>query len=57
MTDAERLDIGYLQIWLYTMRYYPLMPPDPKSNDELLAKPSHAIADKRVIYEMAELAH
>lgn len=55
-TDAERLDMGYLQIWLYAMRHYPLMPPDPKSDDELLAKPSRAIADKRAIYEMAELA-
>ncbi|KAG2016787.1 hypothetical protein GB937_005988 [Aspergillus fischeri] len=55
-TDAECLDIGYLQIWLYAMRHYPLMPPDPKSDDELLAKSSRAIADKRAIYEMAELA-
>jgi hypothetical protein len=55
-TDAERLDMGYLQIWLYAMRHYPLMPPDPKSDDELLAKSSRAIADKRAIYEMAELA-
>jgi hypothetical protein len=32
------------------------MPLDLKSDDELLAKSSRAIADKRVIYEMAELA-
>lgn len=55
-TDAERLDMGYLQIWLYAMRHYPLMPPDPKSDDDLLAKSSRAKADKRTIYEMAELA-
>ncbi|RHZ60740.1 DUF3723 domain-containing protein [Aspergillus thermomutatus] len=55
-TDAERLDMGYLQIWLYAMRHYPLMPPDPKSDDDLLAKSSRAKADKRAIYEMAELA-
>ncbi|KAF7164507.1 hypothetical protein CNMCM6106_001025 [Aspergillus hiratsukae] len=55
-TDAERLDMGYLQIWLYAMRHYLLMPPDPKSDDDLLAKSSRAKADKRAIYEMAELA-
>ncbi|KAH2609645.1 hypothetical protein KXW34_004883 [Aspergillus fumigatus] len=38
------------------MRHYPLMPLDLKSNDDLLAKSSRAKADKRVIYEMAELA-
>lgn len=56
VTDVERLNIGYLQIWLYAMRHYPLMPLDLKSNDDLLAKSSRAKADKRVIYEMAELA-
>lgn len=55
-TDVERLDVGYLQVWLYTMRHYPLMPPDPKNNDDLLAKPARAKADERAIYEMAELA-
>lgn len=55
-TDAERLDIVYLQVWLYAMRHYPLMPPQPKSDDDLFAKPSRAKADKRAIYEMAELA-
>lgn len=56
VTDVERLNIGYLQIWLYIMRHYPLMPLDLKSNDNLLVKLSCAKADKRVIYEMAELA-
>lgn len=37
-TDMERLDMGYLQVWLYTMRHYPLMPPDPKK-DDLVLKP------------------
>lgn len=37
------------------MQHYPLMPPDLKSNDKLLVKLSHAIADKRVIYKMAKL--
>ncbi|KAH2362976.1 hypothetical protein KXV98_004440 [Aspergillus fumigatus] len=55
-TDAERRDVGFEQIWLYTMRHYPLMPPDPKRDDELLAKSSRVIADKKAIYEMAEPA-
>lgn len=56
-TDMERLETGYLQIWLYAMRHYTLMPPDPKSDDELLAKSTRAKPDERAIYEMAELAH
>ncbi|ODM19123.1 hypothetical protein SI65_05740 [Aspergillus cristatus] len=56
-TDLGRLETGYLQVWLYTMRHYPLMPPDPKKDDDLLAKPACAKADERVIFEMAELAH
>lgn len=55
-TDMERLETGYLQVWLYAMRHYTLMPPDPKSEDDLLAKPSRAKPDQRAIYEMAELA-
>ncbi|GAA87890.1 hypothetical protein AKAW_06004 [Aspergillus luchuensis IFO 4308] len=55
-TDVERLNMGYLQVWLYAMRHYPLMPSDPKKVDDLLAKPIRAKADERAIYEMAELA-
>ncbi|KAI1829420.1 hypothetical protein DTO006G1_9636 [Penicillium roqueforti] len=55
-TDVERLEAGYLQVWLYAMRHYTLMPPDPKKEDDLLAKPSRAKPDQRAIYEMAELA-
>ncbi|RJE16775.1 hypothetical protein PHISCL_10888, partial [Aspergillus sclerotialis] len=54
--NTERLDLGYRQIWLYAMRHYPLMPPDPKSDDDLLAKPNRTKADERAIYDMAELA-
>jgi hypothetical protein len=54
---AEGLDKGYIQVWLYTMRHYPLMPLDLKKDDDLLAKPTHVIADKRAVYKMAELAH
>ncbi|PGG96174.1 hypothetical protein AJ79_09706 [Helicocarpus griseus UAMH5409] len=57
MGSMECLDLAYRQVWLYAMRHYPSMPPDPKSEDELLAKPNRAKADERVVYEMAELAH
>ncbi|KAJ5142480.1 uncharacterized protein N7515_001267 [Penicillium bovifimosum] len=55
-TDVERLETGYWQIWLYAMRHYTLMPPDPKKEDDLLAKSARAKPDQRAIYEMAELA-
>ncbi|KAJ5318586.1 hypothetical protein N7476_005006 [Penicillium atrosanguineum] len=55
-TDMGRLETAYLQVWLYSMRHYPLMPPDPKNDDELLAKPARAKPDERTIFEMAELA-
>lgn len=55
-TDMERLETAYLQMWLYAMRHYPLMPPDPKKDCNLLAKAARAKPDERAIYEMAELA-
>jgi hypothetical protein len=39
-TDMERLKTGYLQVWLYAMRHYTPMPPDPKKEDDLLEKPA-----------------
>jgi hypothetical protein len=56
-TEAECLEAGYQQLWLYAMRHYPLMPPDPKNTDDLMAKPTRASPDPRVIYDMAHLAH
>jgi hypothetical protein len=56
-TDMARLETGYVQVWLYAMRHYPLMPPDPKNEDDLLARPTRAKPDQRAIFEMAELAH
>ncbi|KAJ5974799.1 hypothetical protein N7481_008506 [Penicillium waksmanii] len=56
-TEAECLETGYQQVWLYAMRYYPLMPPDPKNTNDLLAKPSRAKPDPRAIYDMAHFAH
>ncbi|KAF5857601.1 hypothetical protein ETB97_005530 [Aspergillus alliaceus] len=55
--SLEQFDLGYRQVWLYTMRHYPWMPPDPKSSNSLLAKPTHAKADERAVYEMARLAY
>ncbi|KAL2374952.1 hypothetical protein RJZ57_000560 [Blastomyces gilchristii] len=55
--SKECLDLAYRQVWLYAMPHYPLMPPDLKSEDELLAKPNRVKADERAVYEMAELAY
>lgn len=44
-TEAECLETGYQQLWLYAMRHYPPVPPDPKNNDHLLAKPTRAKPD------------
>lgn len=57
VTRVEGLDKGYVQVWLYIMHYYPLMLLDLKKDDDLLAKPTCVIADKRAVYKMAELAH
>jgi hypothetical protein len=56
-TETECLETGYQQLWLYAMRHYPLMPPDPKNSDGLLANPTRAKPDPRAIYDMAHLAH
>ncbi|KAJ5185556.1 hypothetical protein N7472_010396 [Penicillium cf. griseofulvum] len=59
---ARRLVLGgYLESEedyseLYTIRYYTLIPPDLKKEDDLLAKLSRAKLDQRAIYEIAELA-
>ncbi|KAJ5976578.1 hypothetical protein N7481_010285 [Penicillium waksmanii] len=55
--ETECLETGYQQLWLYAMRHYPLMPPDPKNSDDLLANPTRAKPDPRAIYDMAHLAH
>ncbi|KAE8384351.1 hypothetical protein BDV23DRAFT_177126 [Aspergillus alliaceus] len=53
--STEHLDLSYRQVWLYTIQNYPLILPDPKSDNDLLAKPNQAKADKRAIYNIAEL--
>ncbi|KAJ6070728.1 hypothetical protein N7467_012047 [Penicillium canescens] len=55
--DIKSFELGYRQLWLYAMRNYFLMPRVSEKNDELLAKPDRAKADKKILYEMAELAH
>jgi hypothetical protein len=44
----ECLETGYLQMWLYAMKHYTLMPLDPKNDGELLAKSTCAESDDRV---------
>ncbi|QKX63179.1 uncharacterized protein TRUGW13939_10348 [Talaromyces rugulosus] len=50
------LDLAYRQVWLYAMRYYPLMPPEPKHKEDLLANQTQTKPDESTIHEMAELA-
>jgi hypothetical protein len=57
VSETECLETGYQQLWLYAMRHYPLMPPDPKNSDDLLANPTRAKPDPHAIYDMAHLAH
>ncbi|KAJ6020194.1 hypothetical protein N7522_000269 [Penicillium canescens] len=57
LEDIKSFELGYRQLWLYAMRNYFLMPRVSEKNDELLAKPDRAKADKKILYEMAELAH
>ena len=55
-SDADRLDLGYRQLWLYAMRHYKSMPPPARSEDELLVKRDRGELDERVLFEMAGLA-
>ncbi|RAH76682.1 hypothetical protein BO86DRAFT_383627 [Aspergillus japonicus CBS 114.51] len=57
MVSAQQFNFAYCQLWLYAMRHYPLMPPDPKKQNHHLAKPKLAPADQHAIYNMAQLAH
>jgi hypothetical protein len=57
LDDMKSLEICYRQVWLFAMRNYFLMPRVSDKHDELLAKPDRPRADKRTLYEMAELAH
>lgn len=50
-TNAECFGLGYRQIWLYAMRYYPDMPKDPTRKD-IVAKANRRKADKAVIYDI-----
>lgn len=55
-SDAERLDLGYRQLWLYTMRHYNSMPRPAKRKDGLLVKWDRGNIDERVVFKFAELA-
>ncbi|KAJ5463444.1 hypothetical protein N7475_008388 [Penicillium sp. IBT 31633x] len=55
--DFRGSGFPYLDLRLYVIRHYTLMPPDPKSDNELLAKLTRAKPDKRAIYEIAKLAY
>ncbi|EDN08229.1 predicted protein [Histoplasma mississippiense (nom. inval.)] len=54
-SPTQRAELGYRQLWLYTMRHYLKMPREPES-DDLVAKPGHEKADETALHEMAVLA-
>ncbi|GKZ39270.1 hypothetical protein AbraIFM66950_012193 [Aspergillus brasiliensis] len=57
VSPMEQFELGYRQVWLYTMRHYPLMPPDPKTDAKLFANSNRAEADEYTVCEMARLAY
>jgi hypothetical protein len=54
ISDAHRVELGYRQIWLYTMRHYRKMDKEPKNEDRVV-KPGEK-ADPAILYDMAALA-
>ncbi|GLA67536.1 hypothetical protein AtubIFM54640_010855 [Aspergillus tubingensis] len=57
VSPMEQFELGYRQVWLYAMRHYPLMPPDPKTDAKLFANSNRAKADEHTVCEMARLAY
>lgn len=53
--NVNHLELAYQQVWLYTMRHYPSISKDPKS-DDLLTRPANKKADETMIYKIAVLA-
>ena len=54
---ADRLDLGYRQLWLFAMRHYRDMPTEArKKGKDLLAKAGVENADEEVLSEFAALA-
>lgn len=56
VSSIEQFELGYRQVWLYAMRHFPLMPPDPKADTKLQANSNRAKADEHTVHEMARLA-
>ncbi|PTU22239.1 hypothetical protein P175DRAFT_0529274 [Aspergillus ochraceoroseus IBT 24754] len=57
VSPMEQFELGYRQVWLYAMRHYPLMPPDPKTDAKLFANSNRAKADEHTVCKMARLAY
>ncbi|KAJ5751347.1 hypothetical protein N7533_008375 [Penicillium manginii] len=53
---SDSFDIGYRQLWLYSVRNYHRMPPEPIKKSRLLATPNRGEADYHTVYNMAKLA-
>ncbi|GLA77815.1 hypothetical protein AtubIFM55763_010006 [Aspergillus tubingensis] len=57
VSPMEQFELGYRQVWLYAMRYYPLIPPDPKTDTKLFENSNCPKADEHTVCEMARLAY
>ncbi|KAJ5461024.1 uncharacterized protein N7458_002576 [Penicillium daleae] len=53
---ADRLDLGYRQLWLYTMRHYGSIPAPAKCDEELLVKRDRGEIDEHALFGLADLA-
>ncbi|KIM93530.1 hypothetical protein OIDMADRAFT_61463 [Oidiodendron maius Zn] len=55
--ENDRFKMGYQQLWLYTIRYYPELPPVPKkAKKDTLAKARSVRANKVTLYKFTDLA-
>lgn len=56
LNTCDSFDIGYRQLWLFSVRNYHRMPPEPIKKGRLLATPNRGEADYHTVYHMAKLA-
>ncbi|KAJ5643587.1 uncharacterized protein N7484_006094 [Penicillium longicatenatum] len=53
--EADPLEIGYRQLWLYAMRYYPQLSKKPQKKN-VAAKAERGVVDHMLLHDMAILA-
>ncbi|KAJ5249524.1 hypothetical protein N7524_011840 [Penicillium chrysogenum] len=54
-SQADPAELGYRQLWLYSMRHYPKLSKKPQKKDPT-AKPNREMVEPMILYEMAVLA-